>query len=246
MNYELSLEHYQGPLPKLLELIETKKLEITLVSLAQVTADFLKYLETQVKQEQDKDTALGESAANVLADFLLIASKLLLIKSKVLLPTLTLSEEEASDIQNLELRLKLYQELKNAERHLKDKWQALPQMIGREFFASRAPIFYPPPSITQKQLLELLIKIIGELETIWRPQVALKHEFINLKNKIEEVVARLHDTPASLEQLHAQRSKGELIILFLAILHLLKEQLIEVKQKGAFGEIFIAKRKKIK
>ena len=99
MPYELSLEYYKGPLDKLLELVEEKKLEITQISLAEVTADFLNYLKT-----------LDESRANhsLIADFLVVASKLVLIKSKMLLPSLPLDEEEESDIRNLEERLKLF------------------------------------------------------------------------------------------------------------------------------------------
>ena len=107
MLYELKLETYQGPLDKLLELVEGKKLEITKISLADVTADFLNFLKK-----------LESEGANhsLIADFLVVASKLILIKSKVLLPALTLSEEEESDIHDLEARLKIYAELSRQKR----------------------------------------------------------------------------------------------------------------------------------
>ncbi|MEK7162430.1 MAG: segregation/condensation protein A, partial [Patescibacteria group bacterium] len=98
VTYELKLENYQGPLQKLLELIEEKKMEITIINLAEVTSSFFEYLK--------KLEALGMDHS-LLADFLVIASKLLLIKSKVLLPSLPLTEEEESDIRGLESQLKL-------------------------------------------------------------------------------------------------------------------------------------------
>src|SRR5262245_24863161 len=104
--YEVRLEQYSGPLDKLLELIEEKKLEPTQVSLAAVTADFISYVE---KLEQEKDVDPG-----VLADFVVVAARLLVIKSKVLLPGLELTEEEKVDIADLENRLKIYQEFKLA------------------------------------------------------------------------------------------------------------------------------------
>lgn len=243
MPYQLTLEHYTGPLHKLLELVETKKLEITLVSLAQVTADFLHYLESLKSGEVR--AAESENSRLILSDFLLIASKLLLIKSKVILPSLPLTEEEESDIKNLEQRLKLYQALKNTQKHLREKWNALPKMLSREFLMVGVRVFYPPRKLSKENLNQAISKILEVLKKTLKPQVTIKNEFINLKSKIEEVLRRLKNKPASLENLHGERSRRELIILFLAILHLFKDQLVEIEQKRGFGEILIAKRKKI-
>src|SRR5262245_8487868 len=94
MDYALRLQQYEGPLEKLLELIEERKLDVNEISLAEVTDDFLKYLEQ-----------LPAVAPALLADFLTIGSRLVLIKSKSLLPELPLSAEEESDIKDLERRL---------------------------------------------------------------------------------------------------------------------------------------------
>ena len=90
MRYEVKQDKFSGPLEKLLELIEAKELEITLINLAQVTGDFLEYLK-----------ALDEKSKHpsVLADFIVVASRLLLIKSKAILPSLALTEEEETDIK---------------------------------------------------------------------------------------------------------------------------------------------------
>jgi segregation and condensation protein A len=110
--YEVRLDQFSGPMEKLLELIESQKLEITQVSLAAVTGDFIKHVES-----------LGERAEpTILADFVVVASRLLLIKSKTLLPNLELTEEEQGDIVDLELRLKLYQEFKVASGHIRAMW----------------------------------------------------------------------------------------------------------------------------
>ena len=116
MSYELKFDYYEGPLDKLLNLVEEKKLEITAVNLAEVTADFIKYVETLE----------AEGARGTIADFLIVASKLILIKSKVLLPGLELSEEEESDVRSLEFRLKLYKELKLAQARIKSGWSVPP------------------------------------------------------------------------------------------------------------------------
>ncbi len=236
MDYSLALDTYQGPLDKLVELIEEKKLEITELALAEVTGDFLKYVEELQKKEND-----GVKLA-FLADFLVIASKLLLIKSKALLPSLPLTEEEEGDIRDLEARLVIYKEMKRAQQHIKDGWRTVPQMWSREFFMTSEPLFYPPNAVTPNTLHSTLKKMMGELERIMRPVHAVKSEIINLKAKIEEILSRIKEKAISLRTLGKSGGRPELVVLFLAILHLIKDQLVDVEQKGQFDEITIAKR----
>ncbi|MDP3975162.1 MAG: segregation/condensation protein A, partial [Candidatus Jorgensenbacteria bacterium] len=152
MPYELKLTKYQGPIEKLVELIEEKKLSITELSLAEVTADFLSYVETlearlAYRQAGTKEEGTDPVFAELLADFLVIATRLVLIKSKALLPTLPLTPEEEEDIRDLEVRVRLYQELKNLQPHVKRGWRAVPQMGTREFLLSEEAVFNPPPNL---------------------------------------------------------------------------------------------------
>jgi len=233
MTYELALNGYEGPLDKLLQLVEEKKLEITQISLAEVTADFLKYLKT-----------LETNRANhaLIADFLSVASRLVLIKSKVLLPSLELTAEEETDIKNLEARLKIYAELKGAQKNIKSLWNDYPKMGAREFLSGLPPAFYPPKKIRKDDLRSALVQIIAELERFLKPVETLKIEVINLKTKIEEVLKKLTETPKKLRELRQDGSRSDLIVLFLAILHLIKEELVRVEQETNFAEIKIAKK----
>lgn len=234
MAYELSLEFYKGPIEKLLELIEERALEITRVSLVEVTGDFLKYIETlKVKKESGVEP-------QILADFLVVASKLLLLKSKALVPSLELNDEEEGEIRDLETRLKIYAELKVTQDLIKENWNDLPQMFSREFLMLREPVFYPPPLFTVANLEQSLKKLLGELERILKPVQAVRISVINLKKKIEEVIARISETPVEFSELHSGR-RDELVVLFLAILHLIKERLVNVEQTDQFGKITIAK-----
>ncbi|MDI6734310.1 MAG: segregation/condensation protein A [Patescibacteria group bacterium] len=234
MNYELAMELYQGPLDKLLELIEEKKMEISTFSLAQVTGDFLKYLETLTNRGEHQ----------FLADFLVIASKLLLIKSRSLLPDLPLTEEEELETKNLEGRLRIYQEMKNARINIKNSWHELPKMFSREFMLSTEPLFYPPKKTGSNELYQAFLKIIGELEKILKPAAAIKREIINLKTKIEEILHRLTRGSFKFSHIHKGKSRTEIIVLFLAILHLIKDQLIRVEQSKHFEEITVARKEK--
>jgi len=235
VDYELSLETFQGPLQKLLELIEEKKMEITLVNLADMTGGFFEYL---------KKLETAGANHSLVADFLVVASKLVLIKSKVLLPSLPLTEEEELDIKGLESRLKIYQEFKKAQVHVKILWSVTPLMFSREYLMTKEPVFYPPKTLSSGTLLKYAAKVAGELEKIMKPIVKVKNEIIHLKQKIEEIFKRLTEAPMGFKKMHEGRSRGELVILFLAILHLIKEQLISADQSGQFDEITIARRPK--
>src|SRR5260221_679919 len=101
MSYELTLNQFSGPLEALLELIESKRLPVNEISLAKVTDDFLKFL---------ADNPAIDFA--MLADFISVASRLILIKSKSLLPDLVLTGEEEMEIKDLEKRLALYRDLR--------------------------------------------------------------------------------------------------------------------------------------
>ncbi len=232
MPYELTLEHYQGPIAKLLELIEEKKLEITFVNLAEVTGSFFEYLKKL--EAENKDHSL-------VADFLVIASKLLLIKSKVLLPTLPLTDEEETDIKDLEARLRLYQELKKAQIHIKSGWHAAPVSLSREFLMAKAPAFYPPGKVGPNELKSGLQNLLGEIEKFLKPVVRVKNEIVNLKAKIEEIFSRLTEKPVGFGKFKDGKGKSEIVVLFLAILHLIREQLISADQPGGFEEITIAR-----
>jgi len=84
--YNVKLENFEGPLNLLLELIEKRELDITQLSLAKVADDYLEFIERE-----------GEIDLANLSEFLLIASQLILLKSKALLPVFELTKEEEEE-----------------------------------------------------------------------------------------------------------------------------------------------------
>ncbi len=229
--YELSFDYYQGPIEKLLELIEGKKLEVTVVSLSEVTAGFFDYLE---KIER------AGAGNGIIADFLSVASKLLLIKSKSILPSLILSEEEEEDIKGLETRLKIYQEFRQAKAYVKEMWSEGELMATREFLKGAAQSFYPPKACAPSDFVSAIQRVVGEIEKFMKPVVKVKNEIISLKKKIEEVFSRLTKDPVNFKNLHGG-GKKEVVVLFLAVLHLIRQQLIDVEQDGQFSDILVTK-----
>ncbi|MFI5205325.1 MAG: segregation/condensation protein A [Candidatus Paceibacterales bacterium] len=123
-SYQLKLENYQGPLEKLLELIEEKKMEITEINLAEVTTDFLSYLQELTSKE--KIDSFDGINLRIIADFVAVASRLVLIKSKALLPGEKLTLEEESEIKELEERLKIYKE-----------FRPVPISLGRKYYLNQ-------------------------------------------------------------------------------------------------------------
>ncbi|MFH0806207.1 MAG: segregation/condensation protein A [Candidatus Brennerbacteria bacterium] len=235
--YELKTACYQGPIAKLVELIEEKQLAILEFSLAEVTTDFLSYVET-LEAEEEGNAALS----GLLADFLVVASKLILIKSKALIPSLVLTGEEEEDIRDLEARVRLYRELKNLQPLIREGWGDMPKMATREFLLSEEAIFYPPPKLVLSDLHNAVGRLAGELERIARPLQKITGTIIHLKEKIEEIFARVKTQALSFGELQKGRSRGEAVVLFLAMLHLIKSQLVRVTQADHFSDINIAKR----
>ncbi len=223
---------------KLLELIEEQKLEVTQVSLASVTADFIKYVE-----------GLGEQVeAVILADFVVVASRLLLIKSKTLLPSLELTQEEEGDILDLELRLKLYQQFKEASVQIKKMWDKNTVSYSRPLFSSlgdpsassgRVPrFFYPPKGVNAMRLETAMSNLFTVLQGLLPETKKIKITVVTLQEKIAELTSRLSEAAEhNFKGLAGAKSRNEVIVLFLAVLHMLANRLMAAEQGDTFGDI---------
>ena len=231
---------FKGPIEKLLELVTEKKLDITEVSLAQVTGDFLDYFET-LRQTQGISEEDSEDLKSLLADFLVVASRLLLIKSKVLLPALEFDEEEEEDIRDLELRLKLYREIAGTKDVVREMWRTFPQILSREFLATREAVFLPPKNIRPEHLRESMAQAVGELERELLPTEKIRHVVVRIGDKIKDLLARLTSDKFDIGHLDKQTPKEEVVVLFLAVLHLVRDYPVDVEQEGEFGKIYIKK-----
>jgi len=233
MNYEVKIDKFSGPLEKLLELIEEKQLDVTLVSLAKVTGDFLDYL---------KNLADHEKHPSVLADFVVVASRLLLIKSKAILPSLELTEEEETDIKDLESRLKIYKEFKDASQLLNKFWDTRRSSYGRELFMHLPPVFYPSKNLTVQALENHLLELIQELKALVPEKQTIKKIFITIEQKVKELLGRLQEkSEQSFRELAKEKSRLEIIMIFLAILHLIRDRLVKSEQTEKFSDITISK-----
>jgi segregation and condensation protein A len=263
MAFELRTAQYNGPLDKLLELIEERELEITEISLAAVTDEFLKYLESlkQVTTAEEFEPDL-----RILADFIVVASRLIFIKSKSLLPDLTLTQDEEADIKELESRLQLYKEFRPALRYLQKLWREGAHEFGRQYFLNMAhwliprpnqnapypmatleqgkdvKFFYPGEQTTTAALQASLGRMYDTLKAITVETEVVRDKIISLEEKISEVISRVETIrETSFRHLSHAKSRSEMIVTFLALLHLAREQLIFLEQAGHLSDIIIKK-----
>lgn len=231
MPYQVKLEQFQGPFDLLLQLIEQEKLNITEISLAKVTEQYIKYLQS-----------VEELFPEELADFLVVATKLLLIKSRTLLPYLEAQDEE--DKSSLEEQLKIFREFHEASIKIEGIIKQGDYTYGRTDSRYANPeIIFAPPKITTDDLRSFFISVLESLEPIVKlPQAAISRA-ITLKEKMLQLQDHLtKQVQLSFKEIVKEASnKTEVIVTFLALLELVKQEFISVKQEKSFEDIKINK-----
>lgn len=226
--YNIKLEQFEGPLELLLGLIEEQKLDITRLSLAKVTDQYLEYINTKE----------GISLEN-LADFLTIASRLILIKSKALLPMLELTREEEEEIKDLEKQLELYKKYKDASKKIGKIYSSKHTCFSRESFSGIKSFFYPPKDLNMFDLKKIFERILNEIPIIEKLEEEIVREVITLEEKIVELQSTLRQRIESTfsELTSGAKDKIDVIVSFLAVLELVKQRIIHVEQDSLFKEI---------
>ncbi len=226
--FSVKVDEFEGPLELLLDLVEKRKLAINKVSLANIADEFVGYIQK-----------LEQPGMGVLADFLLVASTLMLIKSLALLPTLTISDEETSSIEDLERRLKIYQVVKDAAAGLRATLGKQP--IYFRAHAEQVIVFAPTPELTLERLQAAINDVIHNLpKTEVLPQTTVQ-KVISLEEMIGDLTRRIEVAVATsfTNLVKDKKDKINVIIGFLALLELVKRGIIEVKQQDHFEEINI-------
>jgi segregation and condensation protein A len=229
-NFQIKTEIFEGPLDLLLNLIEKKKLFINDIALSKVADDYIAYIQSQEK------FPIAQSA-----DFLVIASTLLLIKSKSLLPNLDLSVEEENDVNDLERRLKMYQRIKELSVHIKNQFAK--DIIFSAELRKAIPVFSPDATMTKENLLIAIISVIKALPKVVEniPKAMVK-KVISLEEMIGNLTQRIQSSIKLSFREFAKVGKEErvnVIISFLAMLELVKQGIVDVKQNSEFEDIEI-------
>lgn len=244
--YKVKTPVFEGPLEVLLRLVEEKKLFINEISLAQVTDDYIVYIRNLQDKNLSQSTGRSVVDLHLSTGFLVVATTLLLIKSKSLLPNLELTKEEEGQIDDLEARLRMYQVVKEVGKNIKEKFgkQIIFGTSEKELFE---PIFSPDLKITLESVLDGIRGVIESMpKKEFRPEVSVK-KVINIEEVIDSLTARIQNSlrfsfsefAKGYDSKDTKEKKVYVIVSFLAMLELVRNGILEAVQGSHFEEINI-------
>lgn len=225
--YKVKLEDFEGPLDLLLTLIEHRKLFINDVSLSKIADEYI----SMVK-------ALEKFPKEDAASFILIASTLVLLKSKSLLPELPLTSEEEENIEDLEERLRAHQEMKRLMGFVEGLYGKR-HLYGQKMRKNEQIIFSPDEKTTVSGLAAAIQDLLKKIPlTKVFPEVAVK-KILRLEDVMERMAKKMQNVlRMSFQQFHGARAeeasekKAEIIVSFMALLELVKMGTIQAHQEG--------------
>lgn len=243
MSYKIVLNSFQGPLDLLLHLIEKNKVDIYDIPIAEITSQYMQY----INQWKSIDLEIA-------SEFLIMAATLLEIKSKMLLPDNDEVEEqlmieEVDPRQELMRRLIEYKKFKQLSLYLKEREKSEIKVIYKD------PEYYPELEIRKPDVdldMDVLFKTFQRLLIKKNMLSRAKEDFHQIKREVFTIEEKTKDILKYLEQdgqslnfntlLEQCESRNELITMFLAVLELMKMRIIVVKQQELFDEILIIKK----
>jgi segregation and condensation protein A len=228
--YQIQLPTFEGPLDLLLHLVEREELDITTIALAQVTDQYLAYT-----------AELERHQAGEMAEFLVVAAKLLLIKSRALLPRPpALSSEEEEVGEDLVRQLQAYKRFKEIAKLLHERER---QGLHSYVRVAPRPRLEPQLDTGNVSLNDLLIYVQEALDALPAPPVG---EVVTpIAVTIGEQITRIEKQLAHRRQVRFREflskatSRIEIIVTLWAVLELVKQKRARVRQEELFGEILI-------
>jgi segregation and condensation protein A len=226
---EVFLEAFEGPLDLLLYLIRRQNLDILDIDVAQITEQYMRYVELM-------DAMQFELAA----EYLLMAAMLAEIKSRMLLPRSSENEEEEEDPRaNLVRRLQEYERFKKAAEDI----ETLPRLERELWQASAAPpdlhLERPLPEVDMREILMALGEVLRRAEMYTSHQIQM--ESLSTRERMSQVLETLKagGFVPFISLFRPEEGRLGVVVTFLALMELLKESLVELVQTEAFGPIHI-------
>jgi segregation and condensation protein A len=236
--FQITTEQFEGPIDALLQMIEKRKLPINDISLADITDDYIHFVQS-----------LGDESLSSKTHFIFVASTLILIKSKSLLPKLELTEDEEGDIEELKRRIAVLQEYQNLALVLKTNFSS-----QRSYYyakpARRIISFQPHEVINPGNLAEALGSVFKEVpekkdntkEAYVKIAVHIDEMMNSLEERLQQAVSMsfssfIGDRTKNLTQ--EKEVRVHKVVGFLAMLELVKNGALGVLQEKNFTDIKI-------
>ncbi len=237
-SYTIKTAGFEGPFGLLLGLVEKRKLHINDVSLSAVTEDYLQYM-----------NKLGAIHPNEISSFILVASTLILIKSKSLLPNLELTDEEKGDIKNLEERLRLYELFTRLGLNIKSNF-GKNIIFASEERRNDVVVFLPDSQITRESMMTFAKEVLGAMpKKQFMPNVEVR-KVISIEEMIDKLTERIQSSITMSFRDFANHKKGEsktkeekveVIVGFLAMLEMVRQGILNAVQELGSEEIVLEK-----
>lgn len=236
MEFTVKLDRFEGPYTKLLDLIEEKKLSITEISLVSVADEYIAYIQS-----------LGEKNLVDVSQFIMVASTLMLMKAKSLLPGVIYTEEEEKQVHDLEHKLELYALLTGAASRIKSI-HLKQRLFSRERISYKGGSVFVPDKRVTPAMLESIAQLT--LASFIMPKALVKvavETALRIENVIESLLARVRTMQAvSLQSLAdgaktIEERKKLLIVNFIALLELVRSGAIAADQSADGGDISLHK-----
>jgi len=225
---EVFLETFQGPLDLLLYLIRKQNLDILDIPIAEVTRQYMGYIDL-----------MGELKLELAAEYLVMAAMLAEIKSRMLLPRPESLAEEDDPRAELVRRLQQYERYRRAAEDI----ERMPR-IGREIYlvstsTDHLPHRKPPPSVALHEIIDAFKQVMERAELYRHHRIRL--ESLSVRERMTEILARVGAVEfIAFESLFTPREgRLGLVVTFMALLELIKESLIVVVQQAPYAPIHV-------
>ncbi len=226
---EVILDAFEGPLDLLLYLIRRQNLDILDIPITEITSQYIEYIEM-----------LQDLQFELAAEYLVMAAILAEIKSRMLLPRPALEDGDESDPRaELVRRLQEYERFKQAAEDLDD----LPRQ-GRDFsvveaFVEDKTVIRVPPRVELGEILTALKDVMGRAELFSRHQISA--EPLSVRERMSRILTTLRDSPYI--EFHRlfdpEEGRMGVVVSFIALMELTREQLVDLVQNEPFGQIYI-------
>jgi segregation and condensation protein A len=227
---EVFLETFEGPLDLLLYLIRRENLDILDIRVAEITAQYMSYIELMTAMQLE-----------LAGEYLVMAAMLAEIKSRMLLPRPAHADEDEDDPRaELVRRLQEYEQIKNAAEGI----DALPRLEREIFVASaeRPEVVkrYAEPDVDLKEVLVSLAEVLRRAEMFQHHEVRL--EPLSVRERMTAILDRVNSASDFVpfgELIRAEEGRRGVVVTFLALMELVRESLLDFVQNEPYAPIYV-------
>ncbi len=226
---EVFLEAFEGPLDLLLYLIRRQNLDILDIPIAEITKQYMGYIEM-----------LDEMQFELAAEYLVMAAILAEIKSRMLLPRLQSDDEDEDDPRaELVRRLQEYERFKQAAENLDDLPRTGRDFVVAEAFMTQQHVVQIPPEVDLADMLDALRDVLGRAELFSHHQIQM--EPLSVRERMTSIIDQLRKNPYMEFQFFFTPEEGRMgvVVTFLALMELIRERIVDIIQNEPMGQIYV-------